>query len=181
MSDHSLKVSALLTDCQVRLLAAVELPLLEQHFGRGVPPKHRDRLAAQESGVIAYLIAWDMEIPVGHLMLRWAGPEDEPMASELPDCPEIQDLFVVPERRCRGIGATLLAVAEDLAKQHGYEQIGLSVGLAPDYDVARRLYQQRSYQHTEFGVYSIRWPYRDQDGQERWWEEAAIYLVKQLS
>lgn len=66
--------------------------------------------------------------------------------------PEIQDLFVAPDFRQRGIGAALVGHCEAAAKLRGYTEIGIGVGLYRDYGAAQRLYVRRGYLPDGAGV-----------------------------
>ena len=65
-------------------------------------PLSRLRQPAEESST--YLIAWDGDQPVGHAHIAWSGTH---LA-----VPEIQDVFVLPEQRRRGIASELTRAAE---------------------------------------------------------------------
>jgi GNAT superfamily N-acetyltransferase len=54
-----------------------------------------------------YLVAWDGDTPIGHAHVAWAGTEL--------GVPEVQDVYVVPERRREGVAAALTHAAEQLA------------------------------------------------------------------
>lgn len=167
-------------DVEVRPLAEAEVALVERHLGLdwGYPDKHRQRLALQRRGELVYLIAWHQGAPVGHVMLRWSGAPDPPVASRLRDCPDIEDLFVLPQHRSRGIGSRLLDHAEGLARAQGYAQVGLGVGV--DNPRARALYERRGYRDAGFGQYTVAGWYLDRDGVEKRWQETCNYLVKAL-
>ena len=162
---------------QIRPLSEDEVGFLEQ-CSRRPPGMHRDRLARQQEGKVVYLVAWHEGRPVGHVLLEWAGTASEPMASHLKRCPELSDLFVVPEYLSRGIGAQLMEAVESLVRRQGYSQVGL--GVAIDNPRARSLYERRGYGDSGLGEYSIRWTLLDEDGQERRMEEVCVYLVKPL-
>lgn len=59
--------------------------------------------------------------------------------------PEIQDLNVIPEARQQGIATALLTQFEEVAREKGYKEIGISVGLTSDYGPAQRLYIKQGY------------------------------------
>ena len=139
---------------------------------------HRDRFAQQHRGSAVYLMAWQEERLVGHLLLTWHGPTVEPVASCLAECAEIQDVAVREDLRSRGIGTRMLAVAEDLAWQRGARLLG--IGVALDNPRARTLYGRLGFADSGCGEYEVGWPYIDRDGQQRWHEERCVYLVKQL-
>jgi GNAT superfamily N-acetyltransferase len=92
-----------------------------------------------------YLVAWDAGEPVGHAHLAWSGTHL--------GLPEIQDVFVLPERRGEGIGTALTAHAEDAARARGRTRISLSVS-ADGNPAARRLYESLGYRDA--GVEPVR-------------------------
>ena len=55
-----------------------------------------------------YLVAWDGGAPIGHVHVAWDGTEL--------GVPELQDMFVLPDRRNGGIGTALAAAAEALPR-----------------------------------------------------------------
>ena len=59
--------------------------------------------------------------------------------------PEIQDLNVIPSARRQGLGESLVRHCETVAKDKGYDQIGISVGLHRGFGAAQRLYARMSY------------------------------------
>ncbi len=59
--------------------------------------------------------------------------------------PEISDLNVLPNYRNHGIGTALINACETMAKERGYKDIGLGVGMTADYGNAQRLYVQLGY------------------------------------
>jgi len=59
--------------------------------------------------------------------------------------PESQDLFVHPDFRGQGIGAALLAACEDQARQDKCAEIGIGVGVIPQFGPAMRLYIKSGY------------------------------------
>ena len=162
----------------IRPLALDELPLLESHMPRRMPGVHRKRLASQAEGEAVYLVAWQDDAPVGHLLIRWQGTDAEAVTAALPGCPDLSDIAVHPDRQSRGIGSQLMERAERLIAARGRRRVGLSVAL--DNVRARSLYERRGYSDAGLGEFRIRWPYLDDQGRERWCEETCIYLVKDL-
>ena len=167
-------------DVEVISLSEESLHVVEQHiaFDWGNPYKHRNRLKEQQSGKAAYLIAWYEKQAIGHALVKWDGPAHRAIASQLDHCAEIEDLFVHPGYRSRGVGSQLLHCAGQMAKQHRVPIMGL--GVAVDNPGARRLYECKGFKDTGFGEYTSRWPWRDQDGNEQWAEETCYYLIKRL-
>jgi GNAT superfamily N-acetyltransferase len=118
--------------------------------------------------VQTYLVAWDDDRPVGHAHVAWAGGHV--------GVPEIQDMYVLPERRGRGIGAALVEAAEALAAARGHRRISLSVDEAGE---ARRLYERLGYRDAGVppvrveGTILIR-------GEPLEVDDTLVYLVKPL-
>ena len=100
----------------VRPLADEELPLVDARL-----PLHR--LGREAEGDALYLIAWDDLEPVGHARLALHGHGG---------LPEIQDVWVLPERRREGIGTLLTLAAEREAAKRGFDRVGLTVGVGND-------------------------------------------------
>lgn len=116
-----------------------------------------------------YLVAWDGSEPVGHAFVAWAGTKL--------GVPEIQDVWVLPERRRGGIATALTLAAEDAARERGAERISLSVGIgnAP----ARDLYATLGFADAGLapervaGSINLR-------GQDVEVDDVLVYLVKPL-
>jgi GNAT superfamily N-acetyltransferase len=121
----------------VRELDADEVPLVTAHLPL-------NRLSKPLDEASTYLIAWDGDLPVGHAHIAWAGTHL--------GLPEIQDVFVLPDRRRRGIAGSLTAAAERKAHERGWKQISLSVGYRNH--AARRLYEKLGY--ADAGVDPVR-------------------------
>lgn len=112
---------------EVRELADAELGHVD-----GALPLHRFDGFGDDS---TYLVAWDGDTPIGHVHVAWR-------ETEL-GLPELQDMFVLPERRNEGVGGALAASAERLAAERGHDHCSLSVGDANAR--ARRLYERLGY------------------------------------
>jgi GNAT superfamily N-acetyltransferase len=95
-----------------------------------------NRLDQHATEASTYLIAWDDTEPVGHAHVAWSGTHLE--------LPEIQDMFVLPKLRKRGIGTELVRAAEEAVRDRGWRQISLSVSI-DDNPAARRLYERLGY------------------------------------
>jgi len=164
---------------QIRPVTEPEIRLLERHLGTdwAAADKHRRRFAQQFEGNVVYLVAWYDEVPVGHVLLKWAGATEAALAT-LRECPDLEDLYVGAPFRSRGVGSQLLTAAEALATERGFAQLGLAVGI--DNPRARALYEQRGYRDAGLGVYPNRWSSLDRTGQTQWHEETCFYLTKPL-
>jgi GNAT superfamily N-acetyltransferase len=125
----------------IRQITETDISLLEQCFPQGGKAKHAERFLRQQRGEAGYLIAWVRGQPVGHALLKWGGAQDIPATRQLcGTCPDIEDLFVLVELRSQSIGSQLIRFAEQLARERGYTQIGLSVGAETNAQ-ARLLYE----------------------------------------
>jgi len=103
------------------------------------------RLDQQREEGSTYLIAWEDDRPVGHAHLAWSGTHLE--------LPEIQDVFVLPERRRHGIASQLTSAAEDEARQRGWDRISLSVSRDQN-PAASELYRKLGY--VDAGIEPVR-------------------------
>ena len=112
------------------------------YVDRCLPLSRLDQQLAEGS---TYLVAWDDDQPVGHAHIAWLGTHL--------GLPEIQDVYVVPEQRCRGIAAQLTHAAEQEARSRGSERISLSVSQETNL-AARRLYAKLGY--ADAGVDPVR-------------------------
>jgi GNAT superfamily N-acetyltransferase len=104
-----------------------------------------NRLDQQRAAGSTYLVAWDDDQPVGHAHVAWV---DTHLG-----VPEIQDVFVVPEQRRRGIAVQLTEAAEQEARLRGWDTISLSVSERGNV-AARHLYAKLGY--ADAGVHPVR-------------------------
>jgi GNAT superfamily N-acetyltransferase len=120
--------------------------------------------------VQTYVVAWDGDEPIGHAHVAWTGTEL--------GVPEVQDVFVVEQRRRRGVATALMAHAEALAAGRGHDRV--SIGHSLDNEAARRLYEGLGYRNSGVpprpvrGTITIRGRALDID-------DTIVYLVKDLS
>ena len=90
---------------EIRPLQKGEIPLLDAHLDvERLAGRHDERFAQQQDGRLTYLIAWLNGIPIGHTMVRWTGTTDAFVAERISECAHVEDLFVMPEHRSRGLG-----------------------------------------------------------------------------
>jgi GNAT superfamily N-acetyltransferase len=123
---------------EVAELQASEVELVD----RLLPLSRLDQQVEQGS---TYLVAWEDGRPVGHAHVAWTGTHI--------GVPEVQDVFVLPAERRRGIASRLTAAAEAAARARGFGAISLSVSAAGN-DAARALYAKLGY--VDAGVEPVR-------------------------
>jgi len=157
-----------------------DIPLLQKTFPQGGIEKHPERFGRQQQGLVTYLIAWQGNEPVGHGLVKWQRPTNDPVAPLLQQpCPDLEDLFVVEELRSQGIGTQILRAAEEMAGKRGFHQLGLSADVEEN-DRARKLYKRLGYDDPGFAPFTERYEYVDQAGQAHVWEGLCIYLIKRI-
>ena len=98
----------------VRELTEAELPAVDARLPL-------DRLDQWRNGNSVFLVAWDESEPVGHALLEWPGPKCED-----PSLPELQNVFVTPERRLEGVATLLNAAAEKHVRAAGFDELALT-------------------------------------------------------
>jgi GNAT superfamily N-acetyltransferase len=104
-----------------------------ESVGRHLPLSRLPRDFEERS---TYLVAWEDTVLVGHAHIAWSGTHL--------GLPEIQDVFVLPELRRRGIASQLTHAAEEEARARGWDRISLSVSRDAN-PAASRLYAKLGY------------------------------------
>ena len=115
-------------------------------------------------------MAWEGDEPVGHVHVAWSGGKL--------GVPEIQDVFVVPRHRRRGIAAGLTTAAERETAARGHVRVSLSHGIA-NAD-ARRLYGRLGYRDAGLDPEPVRGTVLMR-GRPVEVDDTLIYLVKDLT
>lgn len=98
-------------------------------------------LAEQNAEERIVWLAYQSNVFAGYVTLKWKSDYPYFMQQNIP---EIKDLNVLPNFRNQGIGSILLDAAEKEAFNHT-SNIGIGVGLYPDYGSAQKLYVKRGY------------------------------------
>ncbi len=125
-----------------------------QDYERGLHPNRRPAaevtqgyLAEMEREMAAHdgaLFMAELDGEAVGYVCCYAGHDDDMMIhEETRPHGYVSDVFVAPEHRGRGVGAALLAAAEDHLAGLGFERVRLSV-LAANAD-ARAVYEKRGY------------------------------------
>jgi GNAT superfamily N-acetyltransferase len=117
-----------------------------------------------------YVVAWDEGEPLGHAHVAWSGTRL--------GVPEIQDVYVISERRRCGVATALCHFAERLAVERGHARI--SIGTATDNEPALTLYRALGYRaagvepERHAGTILIR-------GRPVQVDDTVVYLSKELA
>jgi ribosomal protein S18 acetylase RimI-like enzyme len=160
----------------IRSMSAADAETMQKMMPAGVPAYWPERFVDQAKKLLVVLIAWEGDVPIGHLVLRWKPEMAETVRP--PNRPHLSNIGVRPDRQSQGVGSRLMGEAEALAVSRGYRSLGLSVGV--DNPRAKRLYERLGYVDTSAGVFTSRWPILGPDGQERWQEETCIDMAKSV-
>jgi GNAT superfamily N-acetyltransferase len=138
---------------------------------------HEARWRMQEAGEGVYLLAWVEALPVGWALVRWNASEQAGGAHVA----ELEGLDVVAEHQRRGAGSLLLEEALRLAREAGFDGLGLKVTVAnPWNDAARRLYERHGFEDSGAAAFEDGYWYWTDDGARHWDGEQHRYLVKRF-
>ena len=144
---------------EVRPLSSNELELV----GARLPLNRLD-------GAGTYLVAWDEAEPVGQAHIAWRNTKL--------GMPEIQDVFVLPERRGQGIGTALALAVEQFALERGLNR--LSIGASVTNDGALRLYRRLGYVDAGLPPHRVQGTIHVRGGPIEV-DDTLIFLVKDLA
>jgi len=165
---------------QLRLVTEADLAELKAlPFSGGLPSKHDSRYARQLAGEVVYLLALIDDEIVGHLLLKWNGPEHPRVRSLAPSCAEIEDFVVKAALRGRGIGSAMLDHAATLCLNRGVTRLGLGVGLGNP--TAHDLYERRGFALVPNSEHRVTWLAPDSQGRQFEEHDDCVYLLKELS
>jgi GNAT superfamily N-acetyltransferase len=153
-------------------LTPCSLPAVEQALARGRPERHGERLELQRRGAAEYLIAWQGDEPVGHVLLHW-GAQPHPSLALPPDRPYLEDVYVSPLARRRGVARALVERAVQLALRRGQSVLGLLVGV--DNEPAQRLYAGLGFAPTGECAVCIGGSLHNAHGQAAAWQAECTY------
>lgn len=96
----------------------------------------------QAANIRSIVVAKEKGKFCGYVTIKWKSDYNSFVQQHIP---EISDLNVLPIYRKHGIGTMLINACEVMAKEHGYKNIGLGVGMTADYGNAQRLYVHLGY------------------------------------
>jgi len=137
-----------------------------------------DRLARQRRDECVYLVAWEHGSPVGQVLVHHRRPAALAVADTIDELPYLEDAFVLPEWRNRGIGTALLASAERATADRGDR--GLSLAVSVGNAAARRLYARLGYVDAGVPLHRQMTSDRDTNGIIRSGNETVVDLVKRI-
>jgi ribosomal protein S18 acetylase RimI-like enzyme len=117
-----------------------------------------------------YLVAWDGDEPIGHAFVAWSGTKLR--------VPEIQDVWVLPERRRSGVATALTDAAETEAGRRGFDRVSLSVGIGNE--AARLLYERLGFVDAGIAPERVKGTIKLR-GRDVEVDDVLHYLVKRLA
>jgi GNAT superfamily N-acetyltransferase len=120
-------------------------------------------------GMQTYVVAWAENEPVGHAHVAWTGTKL--------GVPEIQDVYVVPGHRRRGIASALTGAAEQLARRRGHDRISISHGV--ENGPARRVYAGLGYRDAGVAPERVKGTIVVR-GEPMHVDDTIVYLIKEL-
>jgi len=139
-------------DITIKLLEAQDIPLLtsaRSFLNWNTPESYfQDLLSEQDKDRRIVLVAYSDDDIAGYVTIRWQS--DYPPFAEKA-IPEINDLRVLPEFRCRGVATALMDEVEKRIFKVS-SMAGIGVGLYADYGPAQRMYILRGYVPDGLGL-----------------------------
>jgi GNAT superfamily N-acetyltransferase len=137
-----------------------------------------DRLERQRRDECLYLVAWEDGTPVGQALLHRRRPSALAVAGVVDSLPYIEDVFVLPEWRNRGVGTALLEAAESAAATRGDR--GVSLAVSTGNAAARRLYTRLGYVDAGVPVHRHATTEPGFDSGDQSGNETVVDLIKRL-
>jgi GNAT superfamily N-acetyltransferase len=110
--------------------------------------QYRRYYKEQKAGKRLVLVAFIERKFVGYLTIVW---KSDYLPFRKAGAPEIVDLNVLPEYQGRKIGTKLMDAAEEIISKK-LKLVGISVGLAPGYNAAQRMYVRRGFVPNGLGI-----------------------------
>ena len=162
---------------EIRPLVESDLPALAEHFEEGDPARPAHALRLQAEGRAVMLVAWLNDQPVGRVLLHWQPIQQAPPEWQT-GVSFAEEFLVLTAHRSKGIGAALMAKAERLTREHGYERIALGVGI--DNERARALYSRLGYVEASIGPFQDSGTFYNHAGKLVEWLETWSFLSKRL-
>ncbi len=139
---------------------------------------HLARWHQQEQGSATYLLAWDHDVVVGHVLLLVASAHEE-VTEALGPQPEVHALVVAESARRRGVATALLGGAAGVAQQQGSHRLGLA--LPPDNEAAATLCRRLGWVRHPSLAPIDEWSWTDERGIERTEADRCRYWTLELT
>jgi ribosomal protein S18 acetylase RimI-like enzyme len=167
-------------DLDVSPIRETDVALLERFLPSKHTGKHRDRLEAQNRGVVEYLVA-RYGIPVGYVLVVW-DPKNAVRVEELAALPEgtgyMEDLYIHPAARGKGIGRLLWEAGERQLEEKGYRAVLTTVMHSnPEME---NTHLRKGYRPLDSRFYDYRTEYTDENGRKRTWSTRVKYFTRDL-
>lgn len=160
---------------QIKPCQEDDLKFLEKNFR---PDFQKARYGAQKSGDGVYLIAWQNNIPVGHLMVRFFTTNNY-LKDQGINIPYLEALEVKKEFRNQGIATSLMEEAEKILKSKGFTKVGLAVGV--NNDNAYKLYEHLGFsEDPTIDKFLVSWILEDKFGKQITDQEMCVYMTKKM-
>jgi ribosomal protein S18 acetylase RimI-like enzyme len=156
-----------------------EVPLISQFFKESYGRSHINEVDDQERGILTFLVAWHLDVPLGCGFINWGGPRSEQVARMYGHCPEVYRLDVRETFQSQGIGTRLIGAFEEAASSGGLDTIGLGVWVSNTRVLA--LYKRLGFGESDAGIYMDRYQFVDRKGIVRTASEPCTYFIKPLS
>ena len=122
---------------------------------------HRARWAEQRADRATYLLAWDGDEVVGHVLLRAATVHPDVLGA-VGALPEVEALAVAEQVRRRGVATALMGAAAGVARQQGAHRLGLA--MLPDNEATGTLCRRLGWtQHPSLAPV-VEWEWVDERG-----------------
>lgn len=130
---------------EVRRLEDRDIDALNRELPVWSVLEYANRLRAQGRDQMVEVVAWEDGAPVGRGMVLFPEHDGFSASAVREGCVEVRDVFVLPERRRRGVGREIISSLEGAARERGMLRIGLAVGLDDEAAPARALYEELGY------------------------------------
>lgn len=149
----------------------------ERSLPTGANRFHHLRWERQRAGEATYLLAWDGDEVVGHVLLTATSTHPEVTAA-VGDHAEVHGLGVADRVRRRGVATALMGAAAGVAQQQGAALVGLAV--EPGNEAAGTLCRRLGWaRHPSLEVVD-RWSWVDERGHEHTEADACRYWTLEL-
>ena len=162
----------------IRLAEQSEIEILEALIYPAHNRSIKDELDDQMFGLQSLAIAWDEKEPRGYGFIHWPGPRELEVADQIPGCPEIYRMTVLPEFQSNGIGTLIINFFESMAKSMGFSSVGLAV--SHDNSSAYRLYERLNFKDTAANNFSASYLQETPTGEVIRITEVCRFLQKAL-